>query len=236
MTAELPLQHRRHASVQHNEPSGQKEKDNIRLKWPITPNPTPYEIFCEPKSAPYSKLRYYELVKLYHPDRHHHTSHDDVPRLTKLERYRLVVAANDILSNPDRRRLYDIYGAGWGKDQDSRRDFRAAERAWRQKAGNASMNATWEDWERWYEQRDGKKQEPRFMSNLGFASLVAVFALLGSWGHITRAGIHSAELLDRREQHHISISKSMQVRQSQTAGLNREDRIKTFLRERDSWE
>ncbi|KAK3939221.1 hypothetical protein QBC46DRAFT_388488, partial [Diplogelasinospora grovesii] len=124
-------------------------KDNLSPQWPASPNPTPYEIFDQPKNDAYCKARFYELVKLYHPDRRHHTSHDGIPHLTKLERYRLVVLANDILSDPERRRLYDRYGAGWGSQPDMRSSYRKADRTWRQEPGNPSMNATWEDWERW---------------------------------------------------------------------------------------
>jgi curved DNA-binding protein CbpA len=174
-------------------------------------------------------------VKLYHPDRRHHTSGDGIPHPTKLERYRLVVAANEILSNPHKRRMYDIYGIGWVNESDPRARYRAADRAWRQAPGNASMNATWEDWERWRQQRDGNggKQEPIFTSNGAFASIILLFMFIGSWGHITRAGARSMHALDMREERHAAISRDIRRRQSKTAGLNREGRVQTFLRQRE---
>jgi len=203
--------------------------------WPTSANPTPYEIFNQAKGAPYCKNRFYDLVKLYHPDRHAHNSDDGIPHLTKLERYRLVVAANSILSDPERRRLYDRYGAGWDGESEMRNSYRAADRAWRNEPGNASMNATWEDWERWYQERDGKKQEPIYVSNGGFVGIIALFALIGGWGHLSRAGHHSADLLDMRDQKHASISKEMRQRQSVSANLSKEDRVQHFLRQREGW-
>ncbi|KAK3385444.1 hypothetical protein B0H63DRAFT_183046 [Podospora didyma] len=241
-----PRHCRTYASVHHDGGHPGKPKDTDRPQWPATPTPTPYEIFAQNQNMPYNKVRFYELVKLYHPDRHCHTSHDGVPHPTKLDRYRLVVAANDILSDPEKRRMYDLYGTGWGNHMDSQyggrpwhmaSSYREADKAWRQTPGNASQNATWEDWERWYEKRDGKtRREPLFMSDGGFATVLAIFVLIGAWGQATRAGNHSAKLLDARDQKHGSISKEIHERQSEIAGLGREGRIETFLRQRESWE
>ena len=64
---------RRHLTSLRDAPSpGPKAGDE---RWPTALNPTPYDIFGHPKDAPYSKHRFYELVKLYHPDRHSHTAH-----------------------------------------------------------------------------------------------------------------------------------------------------------------
>ncbi|KAK0610081.1 hypothetical protein B0T17DRAFT_126061 [Bombardia bombarda] len=225
---------RHFASVKDGEPLG-NDKSGPQGQWPTSANPTPYEIFNQSHSAPYSKLRFYELVKIYHPDRHHHTSHDGIPHLTKLDRYRLVVAANDILSDPEKRRLYDLHGAGWGAEPDLRSSYRAADRSWRDKADNASMNATWEDWERWYDRRNGKKQEPLYTSNGAFVGIIAAFAIMGSWAQVTRAGKNSVNLLDMREKHDAAISREMQQQHEATVGLGKEARVQTFLRQRDGW-
>ncbi|KAB5536317.1 hypothetical protein GE09DRAFT_971867 [Coniochaeta sp. 2T2.1] len=210
-------------------------RDTPPLPWPTHKEPTPYDIFHISKGAVYNKVRFYELVKLYHPDRKHHTQHDGLPHLTKLERYRLVVAANDILRDPEKRRLYDVYGAGWGGTGDMKNNVREMDRAWRSAPGNASMNATWEDWERWYDERDGKKQQPVFMANGGFAVLVLLFVTVAGWGQATRAGKHSVNLLEMREQKHETVSKGLQHTVAEAAGKSREDRVQRFLRQRDSW-
>ncbi|KAI9676911.1 MAG: hypothetical protein M1817_006750 [Caeruleum heppii] len=87
--------------------------------WPSLPGnpppiPTPYQIFSQRKGTPYSKRRFYELVKLYHPDTACNVSTGGLHDAVRLDRYRLVVKANDILSDPVKRAAYDRYGAGWG--------------------------------------------------------------------------------------------------------------------------
>ncbi|KAK5662183.1 hypothetical protein OQA88_8088 [Cercophora sp. LCS_1] len=229
------VSHRRaFASVQDSDPEDASRGIN-HPNWPTSPAPTPYEIFNLVKGAPYSKTRFYELVKLYHPDRHPHTAHDGIPHLTKLERYRLVILANNILSDPEKRSLYDQYGSGWEGQADLRERYRDADRAWHRQPGNASMNATWEDWERWRDEQDGKKQQPVFMSNGSFVILIGMFALIGGLEHLTRAESHSANLIDMRDKNHASISKGMHERQSTVAGLSKEARVQHFLRQREGW-
>ncbi|RKU43068.1 hypothetical protein DL546_001028 [Coniochaeta pulveracea] len=210
--------------------------ESSMLDWPSNAKPTPYDIFHMTKKATYSKARYYKLVKLYHPDRHHHTAHDGIPHRTKLERYRLVVAANNILSDPVKRRLYDLYGAGWAGESDMRRSYSDLDKSWRQQPGNASMNATWEDWEKWYQERDGKKQEPVFMSNGAFVAVVLVFVAIGSWGQVTRMGNHSVHLVEMQEEKHESISKALHLRRAENSGKSREERIQKFLKQREGWD
>lgn len=207
-------------------------------------NPTPYEIFDQGKSAPYSKKTFYSLVKFYHPDRHalQARSINPLSHAAKLERYRLVVAANTILSDPAKRRAYDLYGAGWGADAPgdmlSNAGWREMDRAWRSRPGSAAGNATWEDWERWHEQRKGgggKRQEPLYMTNGMFVVTLAAMVVVGSWGQATRAGSHSVQLIEMRENSSQRISEDMWRRREQQAVLGKEDRIESFLRQRDGW-
>ncbi|KAI1089245.1 hypothetical protein F5B19DRAFT_382098 [Rostrohypoxylon terebratum] len=205
--------------------------------WPSSSNPTPYEIFDQHRSAPYSKSKFYELVKLYHPDRHQHTHHYSLSHATRLERYRLVVAANQILSDPTRRRAYDLYGSGWGGTRSMENIYRDADKSWRDMPGNASMNATWEDWERWYRERDGKKEEqqPLYMSNALFASILCMFVVVGSLGQARRASASATNLVDMRDEHHEAISYAMRQRQRNQAPLDRQERIEHFLRQKEAW-
>lgn len=202
--------------------------------WPTSMNPTPYEIFGQQKSAPYSKTAFYDLVKIYHPDRHHYATPDGISRATKLARYHLIVVAHNILSDPAKRRAYDLYGAGWGQKPDTIQDtYRNADRTWREEPGNASMNATWEDWEQWYQRRDGKKQEPVFVSNGGFVAVLLMFVCLGGFGQATRARAHSLNLLDLRDQKHEAVSRGLRQRYLESAALSKEDRVESFLRQRE---
>ncbi|KJZ78740.1 hypothetical protein HIM_02131 [Hirsutella minnesotensis 3608] len=82
--------------------------------WPTTATPSPYEVLNIEPNSRYSKTNFRRLVKLYHPDlcRDAHAT-TNVPRATCLERYRLVVAANELLGDLGKRRAYDAYNVGW---------------------------------------------------------------------------------------------------------------------------
>lgn len=127
---------------------GYSRGDHGKMWWPEVTSankiPTPYQIFNQKKGSPYSKERFYELVKLYHPDRHDVS--DGLSYDTKLERYRLVVAANDLLSDPVKRGAYDCYGAGWNGAPDVRGPSGGG-RGWSGGPNGPSRNATWEDCE-----------------------------------------------------------------------------------------
>lgn len=80
--------------------------------WPSTKHPTPYDILDVRKGQPYHKRKYYHLVKAYHPDLNTGTSHY-LSKATQTDRFRLVVAAHEILSDTTKRAAYDMYGVGW---------------------------------------------------------------------------------------------------------------------------
>ncbi|OQD82084.1 hypothetical protein PENANT_c023G10040 [Penicillium antarcticum] len=61
----------------------------------------------------YSKTRYYDLVKIYHPDSSTRDITKRLPTEERLSRYRLIVNAHEILSNKQKRSAYDAYGLGW---------------------------------------------------------------------------------------------------------------------------
>jgi len=219
------------------------------IRWPEVSSlnrvPTPYQIFDQKKGSPYSKKRFYELVKLYHPDRHDCGSAiDELSQEVKNERYRLVVAANEILSDPIKRSAFDLYGAGWNGTPGVRtsRDptsshaaYGGAGRAWSE-PGGPSRNATWEDWEKWYGRNDPKdRQVPQFVSNGAFVSLIVMFAVLGGVGQATRVGNFSTTFVEQRDALHQNISKDLNRRRKETTTLwgSREERIDNFLRHRD---
>jgi hypothetical protein len=131
--------------------------------------------------------------------------------------------------------MYDLYGFGWGVESQSQARHRAADRSWRQEPGNPSMNATWEDWERWHQQRNGSgaKQEHILTSNITFMAIISVFLIIGTWSQMTRAGTNSVSLIEMRDQHHAALSKELRERRSQRARLDREGRVENFLRQRE---
>ncbi|KAK2628848.1 hypothetical protein QTJ16_001951 [Diplocarpon rosae] len=229
---------------------GQSSHHHGQLRWPemtsVDRIPTPYQIFDLKKGSPYSKRRYYELVKLYHPDRHDHdATTNGLSYATKLERYRLVVAANDLLSDPVKRGAYDCYGAGWNGAPDvagprDPSDLTAtwgaySGRGWGSDPKGPSNNATWEDWERWYE-RDAKgAQEPQYVSNAVFVGLILTFAIIGGIGQVNRASSYGMSFVEQRDNLHKSISKDLMRtrKETTTAYGSREERIDSFLRQRD---
>lgn len=222
------------------------------IQWPRmasrTAVPTPYQIFQQKKTDPYSKRRFYELVKQYHPDRHSHDNHGlgqpPLPQAIMIDRYRLVVAANDILSHPAKRKSYDECGAGW----DGRPEARFRRDQWSYDSdgrwtgfedNNTSpfRNATWEDWEKWYQRNDRRKRQPRepvYFSNGGFLSLIAVLACLGGIGQATRMGDHSVSYLKKLESTHADCSQDAQRRKEQAQGYgNLDKRVESFLKTRE---
>ena len=210
--------------------------------WPDLPSPyavpTPYQIFRIKKNSPYSKLRFYELVKIYHPDRNRLENIDVLSRSTKIERYRLIVAAHEILSDPVKRCAYDKSGAGW----DSSTEDGAQRCNWGQSnsAGWSGFdtndspfrNATWEDWERWY-RRDEAKQEPLYFSNGGFLMLVITAVFLAGLGQSIRLGDYSNLFQRHVEKVHDDASIAIRQRKIESQGFeNRDERLQNFLRSR----
>jgi len=217
------------------------------IPWPDVTSanalPTPYQIFNQKKGSPYSKRRFYELVKLYHPDRHPYGSPaDGLSYSTKLERYRLIVAANDILSDPIKRGAYDRYGAGWNGQPDVRTSRNSSDPSaysgsgWNSPNG-PSRNATWEDWEKWYQREADGPQEPRFVSNGTFVFLIVVVAAIGGVGQLSRVENYSVSFLEQRAALHDNISKDLNRKRKETttAFPSREERINSFLEHRDPY-
>lgn len=240
-------QWRDYAQVHSDKPRSHNQDE---FPWPelasATAIPSPYQIFHLKKTAPYSKRHFYELVKLYHPDRHGHQHNsakvNGLPHTVKMERYRLVVAANDILSDPEKRKAYDCYGAGWNGQSDS--DF--SKHNWSHNTGtrwsgfdydsSPSHCATWEDWERWYQRdRSGKaKQAPVYFSNGGFVSLIIIVIALSGFGQATRVGDYSRTFWKRIEAVHGDCSYSIQTRRKESYNFgNKDERLQSFLRTRE---
>lgn len=255
-----PSQRRPYAKFHSTSPND-KPLDHDDLQWPEHPTstttPTPYQIFQQKTTAPYCKQRFYELVKLYHPDRPHPACSYPLSHATRLERYRLVVAANAILSDPIKRQAYDRYGAGWNGTPESgphRHGWAnaAAGTGWASYRGpdSPAHNATWEDWERWYQRDSAGKgtrappQAPVYFSNSAFLSLIVLFTALGSFGQVTRVGEHSRTFIEQIESMHDDCSKDLMRRRrresaddrgtgSGNGNRNRDERIQSFLKMRD---
>ncbi|KFY21317.1 hypothetical protein V493_07537 [Pseudogymnoascus sp. VKM F-4281 (FW-2241)] len=222
---------------------GSRDAHHPSIPWPEVNSanaiPTPYEIFNQKKGSPYSKRRFYELVKIYHPDRHIQGSSygDEISDATKLERYRLIVAANNILSDPSKRSAYDAYGAGWQGESEKATQHGS----WASPTpggsggggpGGPRYNATWEDWEKWHN-RD-EKQDPIYFSNGVFAMLILLFATIGFVGQNRVVDNFSSTLTHQIDAMHKDMSQElMRRRREASTNANKDERVHEFLRTRD---
>jgi DnaJ-class molecular chaperone len=209
-------------------------------KWP-----TPYQIFALKKNEAYSKSRFYHLVKIYHPDRGG-TSSSSMSHEMKSERYRLVVAANVILSDPAKRNAYDKVGAGWDGNSEVAGSAKngpfGSNQGWRDPSDPVWKNATWEDWERWREARDDEamgikreKQSPLYMNNGTFVALITLMALMGGGANVHRAQENGQNFVEQRDIVHDRAAKELRkVKQDVQAMSGRDERIQWFLRNREA--
>lgn len=185
-------------------------------------------------------------MKLYHPDTHGHghghagAASPHPPSLARLspaarlERYRLVVAANDLLSDPAKRRLYDMYGIGW-TDGCRAPTLREADRAWHQRPGSAARNATWEDWERWRAAQNGHApSEPIYMSNAMFAALVIIMCSVGAMVQASRAETSGTQFVKFSQERDAAIGRQIISDGMTAAGRSKDERVDSFLREREN--
>jgi len=218
--------------------------DFTDVPWPEPPkghqHPTPYQIFDLQPTAPYTKARFYQLVKIYHPDRS-----TGVTCTQKLERYRLVVAAHTILSDPSKRRAYDQYGAGWAGKADlatASHGYRHSNTpnpgpfsSWRDHSDpHIWANATWEDWERWRARGENTQSGPVYMSNSAFISMVLVLAAVGSSWNYNRADHEGERFLASRDAMHDRAAKELRRVRQETGQRAKDERIEYFLRNREA--
>lgn len=82
--------------------------------WPRAPSFIPYDVFSLHQAAPYSTSRYYELEKIYHPERpcNVHRFCRGFSANIRVKRYYVVVIAHEIHSEPNKRAAYDQIGTG----------------------------------------------------------------------------------------------------------------------------
>lgn len=126
----------RQYSISVNIPDDEHNQIHHDKKWPSKKHPTPYEIFGIPQQSCSNtnpstldgrmlKKRYHEYAKLYHPDisqniriiRSPIEQHAVDSRLLsfdeKLLRFKIITQAYEILSNNQKKNLYDCTKAGW---------------------------------------------------------------------------------------------------------------------------
>ena len=223
-------------------------RSDTDISWPTTATgitPTPYEIFDLKRGEPYSKRNFYILVKLYHPDRHGQadTHCGGISYSTKLERYRLVILAHEILSDPTKRREYDSNGVGWVERNERWARYNPRDHGRSGPFGYGAgydaspfANATWEDWERWREKSGESSQtyEGNYVSQNGFAGIVILLAVISGFAQATRAGQYSTNLEAKIKSVNEETQSFMQTRAGDSSDLRHDGRVKLFLEKRDS--
>jgi curved DNA-binding protein CbpA len=218
--------------------SGPDFRDN--MNWPCRKNaqftPSPYEIFEIEKNAVYNKRKYYELAKIYHPDR----PNDKLTHAERLERYRLIVQAHEILSDPVKRRAYDSSGAGWGTRIAADRHSRGFHNAEGKRYGfgpdddsSVFANATWEDWERWYRRNDPKPKYQSWVDPNMFATSIIFIAILAGVFQATRTGQYTGSIEERAQEFTEKTHRFLSDRRDEQSEMQGHGRVKHFLQQRD---
>ncbi|KIW89095.1 uncharacterized protein Z519_10580 [Cladophialophora bantiana CBS 173.52] len=237
-------QSRTYADVRSNR--GYEFRDN--MNWPCRRNssftPSPYEIFGLDKHSVYTKHKFYELVKIYHPDRNSNSSLcGELSDIERLERYRLVVQAHEILSDPVKRRAYDASGAGWGATRTATRHSHGYTNPEGKRYGfgpdddsSIFQNATWEDWERWYRRYDKLKDPPvTYLHPNAFASIVILLAVIAGVLQATRAGQFTGSIEERAQAFTEETNRFLTSRKDhfEEHDIKGTGRVKHFLEKRD---
>ncbi|KAJ4147562.1 hypothetical protein LMH87_002074 [Akanthomyces muscarius] len=196
-----------------------------RIVWPADTKPTPYQVLNIDASQPYEKSSFNRMVKLYHPDMHHHHGGDVSPQ-ARLHRYYLIVAAHELLSNPEQRRRYDLYKMGWMNhvpatamdDAPSRR--RASWPSEAERYADADADGS---------RPSPMRQSPIYMSNGAFAILLLVFAF--GYAIVSYERVRRAAWREKRRMHLVDrdIVKTLYDARHLVEGKSKDERILAFL-------
>ena len=211
--------------------------------WPSSSNFSPYDVFRQDRAAPYSKRRFYQLVKIYHPDRpcNEHPLCKNLPQSVRLQRYRVLVAAHELLSDPVKREAFDRCGQGWyhraelfGARSKDAINMHYTKR--REEDPTIFRNATWEDWEQWQHKRDGRQQQQSSPVSHGtFASLFLLLSLFGGVAQTVSAGKYSGYVEERVREVDKECGKLLEGRRQETVSQVgcKGERVQSFLKKRD---
>lgn len=236
---------RRYATIrdQQKSPRTSEKCGHILTSWPTRSHITPYDILEQPKDQSYNRRRFYQLVMVYHPDRWQHTSYHGVSKAARVERYRLIIEADKILSNPVKRKAYDERGVGWGLGSPTGRGpnrtvFRNKEPYHKdhmyryQQAHDAKRNATWEDWEQWRVSRNTYQSGQRqavIIGNRTFGLVLVLLVMIGGCGQLARMDHLITEIAQHRDKNHRDLCIQLQEAESRRASATRAELVQAFL-------
>jgi curved DNA-binding protein CbpA len=210
------------------------------MNWPChrqskpSGQPSPYDIFDLEHGAAYSKQKFYELVKVYHPDRHNSAAPEEpihtLSALERIERYRLVVQAHEILSDPVRRKAYDATGAGWGGNAPRSTGPRDGPFSYNADHPESPFgNATWEDWERWYAKTSHphasgpQRYQGAYINHNIFASFIIFTAILTGILQAVHAGSSATGVEERALAFTAQTHQFLNERQGENKRYSSED-------------
>lgn len=233
---------RRRSLGEHTTP----DYERVLTRWPPRSRCTPYDVLEQSRHGPYNKRRFHELVMVYHPDRWLHSTYHGIPKATRVQRYRMIVAANAILSDPIKRRAYDTHGVGWEADgpgtaSRGNGDFASGNRPapshgvdaagrprpWQHNASR--MNATWEDWESMRNGGPTVVQQALFCRNGYFAVLLVLISALSGVVLFAQASTQARRTAQTRDNVHRALLADLQDRRDWGACSERESLVEAFL-------
>ncbi|KAI1251132.1 hypothetical protein MGN70_008193 [Eutypa lata] len=210
------------------------------IQWPRCSECTPYNILEQARTEPYNKRRFHELVRVYHPDRWQHATYHGVSKATRVERYRLLVLANAILSDPLKRKAYDEYGVGWdggghhGSPERRTNGDDDLAQGWSQQPGQEGVDATWDGWEQWGRQGQDQNQGLIILRNESLGLVLALFLTLGGCCLYAQAYYRVKEITQQCDKVHTTISEDLWRIKNQAESSSRENRVKAFVNHRAS--
>ncbi|KAF4994237.1 hypothetical protein FDECE_13176 [Fusarium decemcellulare] len=201
--------------------------------WPRTPCPSPHEILGVESGKTYDKENFLHLVKLYHPDLNGQNSFTRfLPPATRSERYRLIVAAHELLSDPSKRKMYELYNVGW---------------IFKQAAGEAALQSSSPVWPtstsytspantrpagRTGQYYTTMRQEPMYMSNGAFAVILLMIAMVGVIAQNERARTSRWQHKQLELALHGSILENLQDLILSSQDKVKDERVLEFLARR----
>lgn len=208
--------------------------DARHLPWPSHQFPTPYEIFHIDQAATQSeiKLRYYELVKIYHPDKLKN------PTPLENERFHKIVAANDLLCDRTKRSAFDTYGIGWqwttgqgrhpkvyaGQTQGSRFD--------RYNRGRRVDHDETAPWDNFYTGNKNPSGETRYTSNTNFIGFLVFLSTIGAVVQAARLSKASSEINERADKQQFITARDLAESRRLARDLGKDERRRLFLAHR----
>jgi len=180
--------------------------NDVPRDWTTIPSPTPFDIFSLPKTASEEEIRsrYYDLVKIYHPDK----CGDNSP--IALERFRKVVKAHEILNNRHKKEMYLRFGVGWDSPVATNTTASSSMSYGSRFTKGSKYSSNYSYYQGWEADNDIYKGEfsttERFMSNPYFAAFVITAAIFGAAIQYMRIENSIGWIRAAEERHHLKAT------------------------------